>query len=334
MDFGATLSRALKITWDHKILWLLGFLAALGSGGIGSVGQSPQMSTSFSNGRVPPWMQQLADNYTAVLAGLTVFACVVVILGIVLYVVGIIARGGLISGVAQIETDGRTTFGKAWSSGSARFWPMLGLNLVLLIPVFIMIAILVVAVLGIVGAGVFAGTSAGNSRNPGPLIGIIGGGIFVLCCGLCIFFIIALLIGALQTFGERAIVLEKTGVFDGISHAWSVFKANLGNIILLALVMWLVGVVFGIVTGGIAFVVLLPTVLPLIAEVSRNGALTFASALVAVAGVVVATILVAIINTLYITFNSTTWTLAYRQFIGAAPVVPAPPAIQPPLPAA
>ena len=30
MDFGATISRAFRIMWDYKVLWILGFLAALG----------------------------------------------------------------------------------------------------------------------------------------------------------------------------------------------------------------------------------------------------------------------------------------------------------------
>ena len=32
MDYGRVLTRAWEITWRWKILWILGFLAALGSG--------------------------------------------------------------------------------------------------------------------------------------------------------------------------------------------------------------------------------------------------------------------------------------------------------------
>ena len=32
MDLGATISRAIKITWEHKVLWLLGFSLNVGGG--------------------------------------------------------------------------------------------------------------------------------------------------------------------------------------------------------------------------------------------------------------------------------------------------------------
>ncbi len=44
MDFGATLSRALKITRENKVLWLLGFLAALGGA-----------ANAFGNGSGSGW---------------------------------------------------------------------------------------------------------------------------------------------------------------------------------------------------------------------------------------------------------------------------------------
>ena len=47
MDFGKVLSRAWEITWRWKVLWVLGFLAALGQGTGG--GSGPQ----FSRKRIP-----------------------------------------------------------------------------------------------------------------------------------------------------------------------------------------------------------------------------------------------------------------------------------------
>ncbi|MGD8904906.1 MAG: hypothetical protein PVI67_15190, partial [Anaerolineae bacterium] len=47
MDYGKILTRAWEITWRWKILWILGFLAALGSGGGGG---SSSGSSSYSGG--------------------------------------------------------------------------------------------------------------------------------------------------------------------------------------------------------------------------------------------------------------------------------------------
>lgn len=42
INYSAILSRAWNITWKYKILWIFGFLAALGSGG--GIRSGPQFS--------------------------------------------------------------------------------------------------------------------------------------------------------------------------------------------------------------------------------------------------------------------------------------------------
>jgi hypothetical protein len=339
MDFGATISRAIRVTWDHKVLWILGFLAALGSGGAGNVGNSPQSTFRFGdgNGNVPPWMQGFIDNPGAIYAGLTVFACLIVVISIILFVISLIARGGLIAGVEQVETGGNTTFGRAWSVGTNRFWHMLGLNILIALPIIVLVIILGVAFGGTIIAAVAAGTSASGrgSGNDGALASLIGGGIAILCCLFCIVFLYGLLAQAIQTFGERAIVLENAGITASISRAWAVFRANLGNIILLALIMLFISIVFGIITGAVLAVILVPTMAPIFVAMTQNGTLEAGSTILAIFGLIVASIVGAIINALYVAFNSATWTLAYRQFTGAAPVKVVPmPTPQPPAPVA
>jgi hypothetical protein len=344
MDFGATISRAIKITWNYKILWILGFLAALGTGGGGSPGganfTSPQsFGNTFSRGgNLPPWIQQLTQHPEPLIAAASVFACLVVIIGLVLAVVGIISRGGLIAGVQQVETEGTTTFGGAWKAGAARFWSLLGLNLLLAIPMIILVVILVVifavAFGGIIAAAIATNGRGTNNSDAGAIVGLLGGGITVMCCLLCVVVLYGLLTEALTTFGERAIVIEKLGVMASISRAWGIFRANLGNIILLALIMGAITFAISLVTGAIALAVLVPTMLPAILELSRGGTPGVATIILGVAGVIVGIILGAIVRTLFITFNSTAWTLAFRQFTGIAPAITAPPPAAPSLPAA
>ena len=121
--------------------------------------------------------------------------------------------------------------------------------------------------------------------------------------------------------------------FASISRAWNIFRSNLGNIILLALVMAVISFVVGLVASFAAVVILAPTVLPLILELGRGSAITIATTVLATIGLIIGIIIGAIINTLYVTFNSATWTLAYRSFTGATPVATVPP-VAPPLPTA
>ncbi|MCL4505902.1 MAG: hypothetical protein M1434_12575 [Chloroflexi bacterium] len=340
MDFGATVSRALKITWEHKVLWILGFLAALGSGGTGSVGnigRNPQITNRFSSGETPPWFNNLVSNPNTILSILAAIGCVVLLIGIVLWVVGLIARGGLIAGVQQIETDGDTTFGSAWKVGAAKFWRLLGLDILIALPVII-VGIVIVVMLAVSIGGIIAASSGGRSRASSDMLGMLGmlgiTTISVICCLICLVVLYSLLAMAFQTFGERAIVIENMGVTASISRAWAVFGANLGNIILLALLMLVVSFVFGLVVGALALIVLAPTLLPLFLDTSRSGALSAGMLALAVIGLILVAILGAVVESVFVTFNSATWTLAYRQFIGIAPPTPAQPAAQPPLPAA
>lgn len=330
MDFGATISRAFRIMWDHKVLWILGFLAALGGGGAGGNFQGPQVNNRFSSRDITPF----AADPSLILAGASLFFCLLLILGIVLSVVGIIARGGLIAGVQQVETEGNTTFSRAWAVGADRFWRMLGLNILLWLPMVVIIFLLVLLFGGAI-AGIIAASSTfgqGNQDNS-AFMGLMSGGIIVLCCLICVVVIYSIIAMALQTFGERAIVLENRGVTDSISRAWAIFRNNLGNIILLAIVMLVISGVVGLIAGAAMFTVLIPTLFPLITGLTQNAVISASTTVLAVIGIAVGIVISAIINTLFITFNSAAWTLAFRSFTGVAPAATQPPAA-PPLPAA
>ncbi|HEY3342478.1 MAG TPA: hypothetical protein VGK81_10690, partial [Anaerolineae bacterium] len=122
------------------------------------------------------------------------------------------------------------------------------------------------------------------------------------------------------------------GVTESISRAWGIFRANLGNIILLALVMVVIAAVVGLIAGAATFAVLVPTMFPLIYGFSQNSVLSAGTTVLAIVGLLVGIVIGAIINALYVTFNSATWTLAFRTFTSAAPAAAQPPAV-PPLPA-
>lgn len=338
MDLGAIINRAVKITWNYKTLWILGFLAALGSGGSGSgfnFNFGSNTTLNQRSGQLPPWMQDIVRHPEPFVAAAGVLACLFIIIGIAFAVISIIARGGLIAGVQQIETEGATTFGSAWKSGAARFWQLLGLSLLVALPLILLVIVLIiigaVAFGGIIAAAVASDRS--GTSNPAGIGGLIIGGITVFCCLLCVLVVYGLLAEALTTFGERSIMIEKLGVTASLSKAWSLFRANLGNIILMALLMGVISLVIGIITGTVALIVLAPTMLPTVLEITRGGMPGAASIVLAVGGVIVAAILGAIVRTLFIVFNSTTWTLVYRQFTGSVPAVAAPTAA-PSLPSA
>ena len=128
MDYGNVLARAWQISWRWKVLWILGLLAGLGRAMSG--GSNSQYSTSGSEwGGIPP----------EVAAGLAGAACLGIIVAIILWVVSVIARGGLIAGVQQVEEEGHTSFGSAWRGGARKFWTLFGIGVLAAIPMILAI---------------------------------------------------------------------------------------------------------------------------------------------------------------------------------------------------
>lgn len=339
MDIGATISRAINITFKHRVLWVLGFLAALaGSGGSGNVsfqvpGGNFGGSPGTTGGTMSPEMQRffetLQQNSGLIFAGVAGLVCVLFLIFIVLWVVSIIARGGLIGAVDQIEREGNVTFGQAWRMGAAKFWRLLGINILLALPILIVGIIVAVLIGGSIIAIVAAAAGADGQLNDQQAAGMGGGVLAVVCIGgafACVAAIYSIIASALSTFGERAIVLDNTGVMDGIRKGWEVFRSNLGNIILLAILMFIISLVIGIVVGVVSVALFAPVLITTIVSLNNSGTIGAGTFILGVAAFIAVVIISAIISALFVAFNSSAWTLAYRQFTGRGMVTTAPPA--------
>jgi hypothetical protein len=341
MEVGATISRAFNIVKNHRALWVLGFLAALAGGGSGgSFNTSGGNFGGTGSGEIPPEMQRFLDmlqeNAGAIVAGVIGLVCVLFVISFILWIISLIAEGGLINGVDSVERTGGMTFGAAWRAGSSKLLPLLGLSILLALP---LIAIFIVAAVLVGGSFIPLIAAAAQGSGEDALAGTAAGGTFAaLCIGgslACVGGLYSLLAAPLQTFGERAIVLDDLGVMDAIRKAWAVFRANLGNIILLAIVMLVIGFVVGLLVGLVSAAIFVPVLITGImsgaaAQEGFNiGAGTIITAVIAFIAVA---IIAAVINALVRAFSSTTWTLAYRQFTDRGLATSATSAVPPPLP--
>jgi hypothetical protein len=310
MDYGRVLTRAWEITWRWKILWILGFLAALGSGS-GGGGSSSYTTSSNDWG---DWGYTFYEPYIppGLVAAIIGVACLVIIIGIAIWVVSVIARGGLIAGVQQVEEEGHTSFGLAWRAGARRFWTLFGIGILTIIPMIILVVGAIVAlVLVFVPVGVspeWAGAQIVTS--------IICGGVF--CCGMVI---LAIILQQIRIYAERAAIVEDLGWIQAFSRGWNVLKANLGPTIVFWLIFFALGIAFFIAIAA----VLAATAFPFIALVTNIDPGPWLLAPICCGGLVFV-IVAALINAIVQTFTSATWTLAYRDMIGLA----APPAAEPP----
>lgn len=306
MDFGKVLGRAWKITWRWKILWILGFLAALGQGNGGG-----QYNYTFDESDFERFGYQFGDSAEqifALLSGVILgLICLFLIIGIALWVVSVIARGGLIAGVQQVEEEGATSFGKAWSVGVRKFWTLFGLAVLAALPMIVLVIIgVILLILGIfVGVGLMDVSEAGGITAI-IMVAVICGGF--LCCGLFIFIIV---LEQIRIFGERAAILEDLGWIDAFKRGWEVLKDNLGATIIL----WLIFFAIGIVIFGISFVVAIGLAAPLLGLFALTEPGWWLIGPLCVGGVI-GTIIFALIRSIVLTFTSASWTLAYREMTG------------------
>jgi len=319
MDYGRVLKRAWEITWRWKILWILGFLAALGSGGGGG---SSSGSSSYSSGG-EEWGRWFGHTYygpdftAGIIALIVGLGCLALIIGIAIWVVSVIARGGLIAGVQQVEEEGETSFGQAWRAGARRFWSLFGISFLTAIPIIILVVAGIVAlILWIVPVA-----SSTNPSDAAIAMGILGpilcGGVF--CCGMII---VSVILQQIRLYAERAAVLEELGWIEAFVRGWNVLKANLGATI----VFWVIFFAIGLVLF-IAIVIVLVVVAVPFAAIGANvdpGPWILAPIC---GGGLIAIIVGSLISAIVETFTSATWTLAYREMVGMVPapvVAPAP----------
>lgn len=310
MDIGATLSRAFDITIRHRSLWFLGFLTALLAGAV----NLPALPIDLPPGvLVPGELPLLDEGDSRLAAALVTLLCILVVLAIILAVVGVIAQGGLIAGVGQIEEQGSTSFGQAWSAAARRFWALLGLRIVLALPVLGLVVLAVV----LLGGSLLPVAIAVLRGEESPDLGSAGTSLLLLLCSgcvmICAIVIYGVLASALQTFGERAILLENLGVINGLRRGWEVFISNLFNVILLALVLIVLNALFSLITGLVLTALALPaTIGGLMSSLSEEGPQTSTIIFTVLMFVLIA-LISALISALVATFGSAVWTIAYRQ---------------------
>jgi hypothetical protein len=250
-NFGEVLTRAWQIIWKHKVLWIFGIFAGCGRGGGGGSGGTGGGGTGPGNQPFPELertMNQLglwiSDNPWIV----AVFVLLVLVLVILSIFLGTIGRIGLIRGTYGAEAGAeRLNFGEVFSESTPYFWRVFGLSLL------IFLIALVVFIPLVLGGTLFSAFTAG--------IGLL--------CLLPLICLLVPLLWALSVVIEQAnvaIVLENLGIADGFRRGWDVVRANLGPIIVLALIIF-------IGSGVVGFIIAIPliaAVFPLIFGAASN----------------------------------------------------------------
>ncbi len=358
MRFGEIISKAWKITWRYRALWVLGLFAGVtgggGGGGGGNYGNNFGSRTGTGSGSGNPFgsaeLSRLGSQLTHWLPLIVVGIAGLLVVGLVFAVLGIGARGALVWAVNEIEEGRRPALGESWNRGFARFWSLLGLGLLLGLPILVAVLLLVAAILIPLAGPLMRG---GEPSLPAVIAPMCG----ALAIGIPLLLVAGVVLGIMQITGTRFIILDGMGAVHAAGEGWRAFRARIGDHIL----MFLINIGLNIAAGlaiAIPFVILaLVTIVPAVIAGASGRWTTFGLAIAVFFLFVFAVSF--IYRAIWGTFTSALWTIFYRRLTGrellapawppaptspvpgppvwappVAPVVPGPPAGMPPAPPA
>jgi hypothetical protein len=311
MDYINIIKRAARITWRYKVLWILGILLALSSGG----GSGNPLTYTFngSNGDMaPPGFDGLAMPEPGLILGLLALACCVgLVLAVVLVIVQYVARTGLYRAVDAIEETGAAP---TWRDGFRLGWNYRALRMFLL-DLIVGIAAFLAALLLILLAAtpLLLLIFDSEALRVIGIIATIGLEIFVLL----LIVIAVIIVGVLQQFWRREIALADRSVGEAFAMGTQLVRGKAGDVAILWLLMAAIGIGVGLL--------FIPIVLGLgIVGLAVGGGLGYAlytltdsAAWAMLFGLPLFLLIVAIpiliIQGIYLVFDANVWTLAYRD---------------------
>lgn len=319
MDFGELLTAAWRIAWRHKYLWVLG-LFALNVDGCGS---GPGGSYQFDGGDLSAG-DALQSSLDVDLSIWLAVAAAGLALGLIFFLVSIIAAGGLIAGTDRAyHAVPERGLRSAWRAGVGRFWAFLGLVLLVGAAGFFLVVLLVLA------AGIPVGFMLVGGWDPSlaAIAALIAGGLLIGAALL----VLGVAAQIVLSWSYRSLVLETTGVIASLKTGWRLFRENLGT----SLLVWAVSFGLNLALGLVVGIPLLGLLIPLALALGFAGD---AQSLVPVLvlGGVLALALLLVVKAFSSTFFAAYWTIAFRrlQAFEAQPPQPSPAPAAPPEPQA
>ena len=313
MDYSDLLTRSWKMVWKNKFLLLLGFFAALGTGGgrTTSSWRTDITEINSANG-FPEAVERFFTQYGTLLIVLT---CIGLFLGLLLWLLRLTAQSGLIHSVARLDAGESMSFTQAFSVGRSKLGRMAGVNLLMYGPFTLLGLTLVGGTMAAVGLAALDEAGRGVSTMSEAFAGSLA--ILLTCVGclFCIAMPLIFLVSLIYPFAQRGVVIQDLGVMASIRHGWQILKGNVGDILLLVVLFFVISILFGILSLvlllPLGFLALGPAVIGLLSGgnlgVSEIALLTGGGICVGLVGTA--------INSIMISFRSTAITLAYQEFV-------------------
>lgn len=311
------IKRAWRITWRYKALWIFGILLALTAGG--GTGGGGNAGTNGRGGGMPPIPGFERVDPNMLFAVVALCCCLLLIWVIAMVVLRYVARTALYRGVDQIEATSaaptwREGFRLGWSNRAFRLWL---LDLIVGIP-FAIVAVLLLAL---------AASPLLLLLIDSPIARFIGIAVTVgaelLVIGLLI--VAGIVLSVLGQFWAREIAITDRNFGEAITTGYRLVRARLKDVGVMWLLLAAIGLGFGLVMLPIVLIVLT-------LALAVGGGLGYAlyrltdSVLWAVLFglppfVLIMLVPLTFIQGIYEVFDSSAWTLTYREIAPLAEAV-------------
>lgn len=278
------LKQAGRIVWQHRFLLWFGLLMALGSPGSFNIGGNNE-----DFGKQGEAAKSFFETHWQIVL---VIAVVLFIVGIILFLISLVAKAGLVRSVNLVSQNKKTNFKEGWRSGKKYFGKLFKLAILFFLAAFIIVVILAVPIIYLVAVKSW--------------FGAILVGLFAIAILIPIIFIFTLT----KVFAEFYIVLSDLQVRSAIEAGYNLLLKNIGHSIVFGLLLMVVSLAAGIVllpVAGIALVILVPA-----------GAVFFYLSKIAFAiflGCAILLFLAAIlfVSAIFQTYKTAAWTLFFHE---------------------
>ncbi|MBU0670525.1 hypothetical protein KKF29_00025, partial [Patescibacteria group bacterium] len=294
-----------EITLKNKILWIFGMLIITGGGSGfsnggsfgGEFGDSYTTDNEFFYG-----MEKIGDyvtNYWYVIALLIVALLLFGLIGLLL---SIIAKASLFKGIQIANTNKKVKFWDLFKFGLDKFWRVLGIDLcvfgiVLLFLLAILILFLPFLLMMII-----------------PIIGWIVAIIFFFAA-IVAFIIFAAGLGIIINYVYCFAVLKDKKIKESFKLGYKLFKENLGESILMSLILFGINIGFLIVAIAVIFILAIPLVL--VGFLLYYAFSTIGIIIAFFVGIIILGILAFLLKGIRNTYVFSSWFLTWKELSGS-----------------
>jgi hypothetical protein len=221
-NFGEVLSRALQITWRHKMLWSGGIVITLFSFIVGFLPNfflnpffMPGSMEDLARIEQEPWLFALIMGATFLMV-------------IIMIPLSVIALTIPVAGTLRAERQADLGFGEVLRDSTRYFWRVLGLFFLIGLVIFTLVTVVMFFMV---------------------LVNVIsfGFGMFCVLPLYCVLLLAMMLVYAYAIQGQVAVLADDLGVVDALKRSWEIVKNNFWGILLLSVViyfgLWLISTI-------------------------------------------------------------------------------------------